>query len=233
MEQWYHFLGSGKRWHFSRSVENDADFNEPIAIANTVLATLWPVVQPISVTLEMEARSREFPFIEYEIPVPISTWHLRDIEAPAHVTCCAWVKALGRHSEEAVPQLTLQALADRLARANTQQLVEGYVPVLHILHMYHTRARLLEYEQSSAELTLGSETYTLPIERREDGLWVSGPMRNTMIKPPIKIKLVDFDGHLGLEISVFWSPWAEAGSAEAELLRSCLRELEKHGWEAD
>ena len=120
---------------FSRFVESEVDFNEPIAIANTVLATLWPVVQPISVTLEMEARLREFPFIEYEIPVPISTWHLRDMEAPAHVTCYAWVKALGGHSEEAVPQLTQQALADWLACAHKQQLVEGYVPVLHITYV--------------------------------------------------------------------------------------------------
>jgi hypothetical protein len=130
--------------------------------------------------------------------------------------------------------LTPQALADWLARANTQQLVEGYVPVLHILHMYYTRARLLEYEQSSAELAwYGSKMYTIPVEKREDGLWVSGPMRDTMIDPPIKIELVNFDGMLGLNIYVCWSPWVETGSAEAELWRICLRELEKQGWKAD
>ena len=105
-------------------------------------------------------------------------------------TCAKWMfllislsshasKEPGKHGEETVPQLTPQALADWLARANTQQLVEGYVPVLHILHMYYTRARLLEYEQSSAELAwYGSEMYTIPVEKREDGLWVSGPMRD-------------------------------------------------------
>jgi hypothetical protein len=234
MKMWHHLPEPGKCWRFSRLTENDDDFNEPIALANTVFTALWPVVQPISVTIEMEARSREFPFIKYEIRLPVSTWHLREVDVPTHVPVAAWVEEFGRHREETVSQLTLQALADWLARANTQQLVEGYVPVLHILHMYHTRARLLEYEQSSAQLAwYGSEMYTIPVEKREDGLWVSGPMRDTMIEPPIKIKLVNFDGRLGLHISVHWSPWVEAGSAEAELLKRCLHELEKQGWEAD
>ena len=230
---WHHLLKPGEYWRFSRLTENDADFNEPIAIANTIFTALWPVVQPLSVTIEMAARSREFPFIEYKIPIPVSTWHLCEIDIPAHISVSAWVERLDSHSEEAVPQLTPQALADWLARANAQQLVDGYVPVLHILHMYYTRVRLLEYEQPYAELAWGSEMYTIPVEKRKDGLWVSGPMRDTMIDPPIKIELVNFHGRLGLDIYVCWSPWVETGSAEAELLRTCLRELEKQGWKAD
>ena len=231
MKMWHHLPEPGKCWRFSRLTENDDDFNEPIALANTVFTALWPVVQPISVTIEIEARSREFPFIEYEIRLPVSTWHLREVDVPAYVPVAAWVEEFGRHREETVSQLTLQALADWLARANTQQLVEGYVPVLHILHMYHTRARLLEYEQSSAQLAwYGSEMYTIPVEKREDGLWVSGPMWERMIRrPPIKIELSTYEGQLELEISVNWSPWIETGSAEAELLKACLHELEKQG----
>jgi hypothetical protein len=232
MKMWHHLLKPGEYWRFSRLTENDDDFNEPIALANTVFTALWPVVQPLSVTIEMEARSREFPVIEYEIPLPVSTWHLREVDVPAHIAVVARVERLGKHSEETISRLTPQALADWLARANAQQLVEGYVPVLHILHMYYTRARLLEYEQPSAELAWGSQTYAIPVEKREDGLWVSGPMRDTMIEPPIKIELANFHGRLGLDIWVCWSPWIEAGSAEAKLLRTCLRELEKQGWES-
>jgi hypothetical protein len=137
------------------------------------------------------------------------------------------------YSEEAIPELTLQTLADWLARAHAQQLPEGYVPVLSALNMHHTRARLLEDQAPSAELALGSQTYTIPVEKREDGLWVSGPIRKKMIKAPIDITFWTLYGRLTLDIWVYWSLWSEAGTAEAELLRACLLELEKQGWEGE
>lgn len=65
-----------------------------------------------------------------------------------------WVQASdpSQHSEEVILQLTPQALVDWLARAHAQQLPEGYVPVLDTLHMYYTRARLLEHQEPYAEL---------------------------------------------------------------------------------
>jgi hypothetical protein len=232
MKLWRNLPLRAEYWHFGRIVESEVDFDGPMAAANGVFTALWPVVRPLSVTLEMAARSRELPFLELDIPLPVSTWHLRELYLPAHVDVFARVKACGsgEHSEEVVPQLMPQALAEWLARAHAQQLVEGYVPALRALHMYYTRARLLEYQKPSAELALGPKTYTIPVEKREDGLWVSGPMRDTMTDPPIRMTLVNGDGRLGLEICVGWSPWIETGSAEAELLTACLHELENQGW---
>ena len=184
MKMW-HYLPDAleDRLSFVRFVESEVDFNEPIAIANTIFTVLWPVMQPLSVTLEMAARPREFPFIERNIPVPVRNWHLLEVDAPAHVAITKWAEWEGRdpskYSEEEIPELTLQALANWLARAHSQQLPEGYVPVLDTLERHYTRARLLEYEQPYAELAWGSETYAIPVEKREDGLWVSGPMQGT------------------------------------------------------
>jgi hypothetical protein len=233
MKLWHHLRKPGECLSFVRFVESEIGFNEPMAVANAVFTALWPVVRPLSVTLDMAARSREFPFLASKISVPVSTWHLREVDIPAHVPVAAYVEELGKHSEEALPELTLQALADWSARAHAQQLVEGYVPVLHRLYMYYTRACLLEHQEPYAELAWGPRTYAIPIEKREDRLWVSGPMWNTMIAPPIEITLIYDDGRLGLDISVSWSPWVETGSAEAELLKTCLHELEKQGWQAD
>jgi hypothetical protein len=176
MKIWQNLPSRAKYWHFVRLMESEVDFNEPMAAANGVFTALWPVVQPLSVTLEMAARSRELPFLELDILVPVSTWHLREVDVPTHVPVAARVKEAGKHSEEAIPKLTQQALADWLARAHAQQLAEGYVPALYALHMYYTRARLLEYQKPCAELAFGPKTYTIPVEKREDGLWVSGPM---------------------------------------------------------
>ncbi len=72
--------------------------------------------------------------------------------------------------------------------------------------MYFTRARLLECQEPSAELVYGPQTYALPVEKHEDGLWVSGPMPYTIIDAPIKVHMVNWDGRLGLRIFVGWSP---------------------------
>jgi hypothetical protein len=234
MKVWKNLRSRSKYWSFDRLLESEVNFYEQMMDAtNGVFTALWPVVQPLSVTLEMAARSRDLPLLELDIPVPISTWHLREVEVPAHVPVNARVEKLGKHREEAVPELTPQVLAGWLARAHAQELPEGYVPVLYVLHVYYTRARLLSYQEPCAELAFGPETYTLPIEQREDGLWVSGPMRGTIINPPIRWTLVNNDGRLDLEIEIGWSPWVETGSAEAELWLTCLQELEKQGWESD
>jgi hypothetical protein len=231
MKLWHNLPSPGKCWHFVRLVESEVDFNEPMAAANAVCTALWPVVRPLSVMLDMAARSRDLPFIERDIPIPVSTWHLHEVDVPAHVPVAARIKEPGKHSEEAIPELTPQALADWLARAHTQQLPEGYVPVLYTLEIHYTRARLLEYQKPSVELALSSTAYTVPVEKREDGLWVSGPMQDAMINPPIEITLVNFHGRLGLKICVGWSPWIETGSEEAALLTACLHEIENQGWE--
>ena len=222
--------------YFARFVKSEVDFNELMAVVNAVFATLWPVVRPLAVTLAMAARSpREFPCIERDIPVPISDWHLLEMDVPAHVTITKWAELKwanpSHYSEKEVPELTLPALADWLARANAQQLPEGYIPVLYTLEMHYARARLLEYQEPYAQLAWGSETRAIPVEKQEDGLWVSGPMREARIKPPIEITLTNDDGRLDLYIPVYWSPWIAAGFAEAELLRTCLHKLEKQGWE--
>jgi hypothetical protein len=232
---------SEKRLRFVRLVKHEADFNELMAMANAVFTALWPVVRPLSVKLEMAARSpREFPIIDDEIPVPVRDWHLYEVYVPAHVTTIGkWAELRGmdpsHYSEEAIPELTLQTLADWLARAHTQQLPEGYVPVLATLDIHHTRARLLEDQGPYAKLVwegaLG--TFIIPVEKRENGLWVSGPRRDTLAKAPIDITFWTLHGRLTLDIWVYWSLWIKAGSAEAELLRTCLLELEKQGWEGE
>ena len=232
----YLYHKSEKRLCFVRLVETD-DFRELMAITNAIFTALWPVMRPLSVTLDMESRSLPEPFI-INNEIPIRDWHLYEIDVPAHVTTIGKWAELRRmdpshYSEEAIPELTLHILADWLARAHAQQLPEGYIPVLSALNMHHVRARLLEDQPPSAELALGSQTYTIPVEKREDGLWVSGPVRKALAKAPIDISFENLYGRLTLYLTVYWSPWIEAGSAEAELLRSCLHELEKQGWESE
>ena len=219
---------------FVRVVES-VNFNGPMAAANAVFTALWPVARPLTVYLTIVARLHDFSFIIYKVPVPVSEWILREMYLPNHVAIPSWVACFkpNEPGEEEVPELTLPALADWLTCAHAQQLPEGYIPVLHTLEVRCTRARLLEYQKPYGELALGPQTYTIPVEKRDNGLWVSGPTPEAMGNAPIEISLENVDGRLGLDISVYWSPWIEKGSGEAELLRICLHELEKQGWEGE
>jgi len=230
MKIWHNLSAPAKSWVFVRPLESKSDSNGTVVAANTAFTALWPVVQPLSATLQMVAERRK----PYYILDVVFTRHMREAEVPAHVAVTALVKESdpSLHSEEVSFQLTPQALADWVARAYTQQLPEGYYPLLDSLHLYFTRARLLEYQEPSAELVWSQQTYAIPVEKREDGLWVSGPLPYTTINPPITVTLQKIEKRVALKVCVGWSPWVEAGAAEAELLKTCLHELEKHGWQA-
>src|SRR5690242_17722991 len=97
MKVWKHLPSQSQYWNFVRLIESEVNFYEQMMDAiNGVFTALWPVVQPLSVTLQMAAMSRELLALEFDIPVPVSTWHLREVEVPAHVPVNARVKEPGK-----------------------------------------------------------------------------------------------------------------------------------------
>ncbi len=159
---------------FVRAMEDPFDFHEPLAVTNTVFAALWPVMRPLSGFLSIEAS----PY-NSDITILVSrNWRLYEKYPCSCSDSQMYQSELANPSycrEEEIPEMSLQALADWLTRAHAQQLLEGYVPVLDNLQTGATRARLLEDPGPFAELVDGRETYAVPVEKREDGLWVSGP----------------------------------------------------------
>ena len=210
---------SNERLNFIRWMESD-DPHELITAANTVFTALWPVVQPLEVSLTIAAKQRGSSIIDENIPVPVSSWYLYEMYPSAHL---ARVRLVDPSTySEGFPELTPQVLTDWLTRAHAQQLPEGYVPRLSTLYVCSTRAHLLQDQEPYAELAWRWDINAIPVEKREDGFWVSRPMQEGIIMyPPIKIELWTSQDHpdypeLALYISVYWSPWIEAGSAEAE-----------------
>ncbi len=229
MNQWTNLPAPGKCWQLLRLVQSEIDYKEPGALALAACTTLWPVVQPLSVTLEMAARTVEWPYIETAIPLPAPTWHLRETHSPATVAVAARVQRSG-HREERTAALTVERLAQLLTDAHAQEVEEGYLPTLYALELHYTRARVLDEQAALVEVTYGPETYAIPVERRADGLWVAGPVRDTMLNPPIKVTLENNDGRLTLTVCAGWSPWVGSGMAEAALLDSCVQALVDQGW---
>ncbi|MEZ4861777.1 MAG: hypothetical protein R3C14_10730 [Caldilineaceae bacterium] len=230
MKQWTNLPAPGHCRRFIRLVVSDTDSYEPAHLALAACRALWPVVQPLSVTLAMTARTVEWPYLELDVTLPAPTWHLREIHVPAHVAVAARVQGSG-HREQTTASLTLANLQQLLSAAHAQRLAEGYVPVLYSLELHYTRARLLADETAFVEVSYGPESYAIPVERRADGLWVAGPVRDAMLNPPIKVTLENNDGRLTLTVCAGWSAWVTSGSAETALFDSCLQALVEQGWE--
>ena len=152
------------------------------------------------------------------------------VKAAAGVAVAARVQGSG-HREQTTASLTLANLQQLLSAAHAQRLAEGYVPVLYSLELHYTRARLLADETAFVEVSYGPESYVIPVERRADGLWVAGPVRDAMLNPPIKVTLENNDGRLTLTVCAGWSAWVTSGSAETALFDSCLQALVEQGWE--
>jgi hypothetical protein len=244
MKVWHAFdRKSYKVLSFIGVVGSD-DGHDMITAVSSLFTALWPVVRPLTVSLYMAAKQPGSSVFDKNIQVPVKSWYLYEMDPPARVDISKYTESeLANQSDrrrEGIPELTPQALTDWLTRAYAQQLPEGYVPILRSLDMNHARACLLQDQEPHIELAYrwghGSccEIYSIPVEKREDGFWVSGPIRGmtNLNHPPIAIELYTYEEfrNIDLSIQIFWSPWIEEGSAEEDLLWDCLCELEKRGW---
>jgi hypothetical protein len=173
----------------------------PAAPAPAIVAlfrTLWPVVRPLGVDVVTSA----------------GNWHLRGADAPVAVGPRL---GIGVEAEE-VPALEPDALAGLLARVDGE---------LETVAVFHTRARRAAGD-GELELYDGEYLFRVPVERRADGAWVSGPFGD--VPAPMTLTVHRQWDELTLRVAVNWSLWSVPDAPEhAELTRS-LRALLDAGW---
>lgn len=69
----------------------------------------------------------------------------------------------------------------------------------------------------------------VPIERRGDTGWISGP-RADLVPQPVAIDIANLDGWLRLAIEVFWSPWLAELNDAGGMLQQGIGRLFARGW---
>lgn len=115
-----------------------------------------------------------------------------------------------------------------------------HILVMDLLVSQCSRAKLFDEDRWKGEkwfslMTKNGSMHAVPIERREDGLWVSGPTIDPSIRyPAVSVDCYcEYAGGIRCSLLIMWSWWYERGHAEHSALEQALRRLVKKGWRAN
>lgn len=218
---------------------------DEIRIQNTVekllevLEIFSPVFQPITLNVHLTGYERAiFPEIEKCLNPTRPYFQLRERDSPP------WVDK-GEidpdveitYVEELSPQTTREWLQKIIAFQEDPS--PRHVLVINSLVIRCARAKLLdearwEGEEAFPLLTWGEEIHLVPLERRRDGLWVSGPSVNSWIQyPALSISYYnssDYVGAVKCFVNIMWSWWRKQGHAEHDALEQTFKKLANKGW---
>lgn len=212
----------------------DDESASPTVVSGLLAAveTLWPVVQPLQLTLWAGCRSRELALLEPDVSLPHPYWSLRVATPPAGVVLQQLADA---YRTREVDDLTLDAIRDWLATAFAQSAPRPDLePALVWLRCVAARARLAdgfaEAADGSLSLRDGPTVIAVPVDHRPDGAWVAGPVHDERMLPPLAFELADGDGELEARVAVGWSCWSRPGSGELQMVVDAINRLLRQGW---
>jgi hypothetical protein len=178
----------------------------PFHAALAAIEALWPVVQPMSVdltTMNPDGTVTNAMIGEAILPAPLAE------DIPATV----------------VSTITQPILTDWMRETSGQFLM---------LEVYRARAWLDSAWENVDHFTIqdGVRTLQIPIEKRQDGLWVSGPRPGLLLNAPIHYLVENEDGWLRARIWISWSVlWTASGTPGQQALECVLRTMVAQGWQ--
>jgi len=105
------------------------------------------------------------------------------------------------------------------------------------MHVGLTPARVRLFDPVAPEvreLVLGRKEgpAAVPVERLNDGLWLSGP-RSGFITAPVEARLRIDVYQLDLVIDVHWSPWSEEDRPGTRAIGAAVARVAATGWEVE
>ncbi|GII88908.1 hypothetical protein Ssi03_68980 [Sphaerisporangium siamense] len=186
--------------------------------------------EPVSMDLSLAYHERDFDYPMSD-PVPPRPFHLlRAASVPPGVEVRpAWAGA----KAAVVDELSVDTVTDFVARALDQDVPGGGSLGWYESAFRATRVRLPEPlgTRGFVELQAESDAVRYPVERRGDGLWVSGPGPAGVLNAPIELRMTKESGLLVFEASVYWSLWAEDGPGRS-FVKDGVERMRGLGWTA-
>ena len=202
------------------------------------LDTLRPVVQPLAAELTLGCRRLDIDLRDHGTEPAQARRLLRCASLPPGVIAEQYIIP---QREESVSELTRAALAGWLRTALGQPCPH---PQTHAtcwteLRFAAVRARLSDELPFAGRETLRLKTdrgvFAAPLERRADGLWVSGPLAEWTEQPPFDVAIYNTEGEgsLDLRLRVPWTIFWQPGTSERAALSAALRQIVARGWWVD
>jgi hypothetical protein len=190
-------------------------------------------VQPLAADLIVRCRDQDWLFVDEAEP-SFSHWYIRASSLPVGVTVMSKIKD-SQVSEK--PNLSPEILLDWIRTALNQDYSNSEICQMTWwqLEIGATRARIFNEKafESRQFFALDSdmEELHLPLEYRDDGLWVSGSTNDLLGGSPFAILLTQEYGGLSITIYAHWSLWTQPNSMEHSALQRAISRLISTGWE--
>jgi hypothetical protein len=85
-------------------------------------------------------------------------------------------------------------------------------------------------ESSFVRIAAGAGTIDHPVDRRDHGVWVAGPVPDMTLVPPVELRVMNEAGLLTFDVSVYWSTWASDDAPGAAALAAASQRVIACGW---
>ncbi|WP_254449443.1 hypothetical protein [Anabaena sp. UHCC 0253] len=194
----------------------------------------YSFIQPLSADLMVVFRDTDWSAMSNIAPL-LPHWYIQALSAPSNIILGAGFTNPDPQVSQA-PQLSPEILFNWIKTALEQDCTNpDYRITWRIIHIYATRTRLFNEQEFQARQSLllnsNAGELNIPIERLEDGLWVSGPVKETSIEPPVTFALSQEYGGLSADMMIHWSLWTQPGQPEQIALQDAISRLLNKGWE--
>lgn len=204
-----------------------------------ILETLSPLFQPIVLEVYLNGYNRAYiPSMEKSLRPARAYFQLREKES------YPWTNKgeIDPNAETAyAEELSPAAIREWLYQIINSQKDPSpeHMLVLEGLTVRCSRARLIEEERWDGKeafplRTRGGSIHMIPLERRKDGLWVSGPTTDSWTRHPALTfdyyLNSDYPGEMECSLGIAWSWWYDPGYAERDCVEQMGKQLVEKGW---
>lgn len=226
-----YLIKDGKDFALSFSSDVTEDM-QAVNICLSALNELMPCVQPLSVDFRLKCRNQANYSYESNILPPISLWHMEELSIPSKVI----INSSPIANITQVPNITIDVLSQMFEAALQQQCP---CPTTHELcwteiEIWATRARIFNEinlnRRNVFVLSTSSGNFEYPIEHRQNGTWVYGPIASFPSQPLFTVQFYVWYGYLILTISVYWSTWYNINSPGYNALKESISKILDQGW---
>ncbi|HEY9905491.1 MAG TPA: hypothetical protein V6D43_24180 [Candidatus Sericytochromatia bacterium] len=198
-----------------------------------VLDELGTVIQPLSADIMVGCRDRNLWLLDGSVDPPVPHWFIQASPLPTGVIVKpglvnARVSQASELSRKTLMDWIQEALQQECPCAKTHQIC------WHELYIDATRARIADEvpfaNRQSFVLDSDRGKFKFPLERRNDGLWVYGPIEELFTEPPFNLSIRNEEGALTIKILIHWSLWTQPNSASYSALNQAISQIVAKGW---
>lgn len=218
-------------------------YNNPLEMDDLQLAAkaiefleeFYSFLQPLSADLMVRFRDLDWlPVNEIEPLLP--HWHIQASSAPSYVIVETGITNPNPQVSQS-PKLSSEVLFNWIKTALNQNSPNPqYRMTWWQIHINSTRTRLFdESKLQERQLFLFNSTVVklhIPVESLEDGLWVSGPVKELIYVPPVSFLLSQQYGGLSAKLIIHWPLWTQPNYIEQTAFQGAVSRLLDKGWES-